>query len=123
MVLERKEKRVKTTTRRNLQDNSERKLTIEELERLSKEAAARMSMRIECRYQHAKKGRYGWGPDGYLALVPANWDKYAIRSEDFRAGTAKFVGEYYTKSKGIRSKYASLLRKVLEMEEATTNRW
>ncbi|MDG6999615.1 MAG: hypothetical protein JRN15_10920 [Nitrososphaerota archaeon] len=106
------------TTRRNLMESSHIE-TIADLERRAREAAGRMSMRIELRSQHAKTGRFTrqQGPDKRVYLVPANYSHYPIRRKDIDDGTCQIVGEYYGLSMGLRSRYAACLRLVIQMEE------
>ena len=106
------------TTRRNLMESSHIQ-TIADLERRAREAAGRMSMRIELRSQHAKTGRFTrmQGPDKRMYLVPANYPHYSIQRKDIDNGICQIVGEYYADHKGLRSRYAACLRLVIQMEE------
>lgn len=106
------------TTRRNLMESSHIE-TIADLERRAREAAGRMSMRIELRSQHAKTGYFTrmQGPDKRMYLVPANYPHYSVRRQDLETGICQIVGEYYTDHKGPRSRYAACLRLVIQMEE------
>ena len=106
------------TTRRNLMESSHIE-TIADLERRAREAAGRMSKRIELRSQHAKTGYFTrrQGPDMRLYLVPANYPHYSIQRKDIDNGTCLIVGEYYDDHKGPRSRYAACLRLVIQMEE------
>ena len=106
------------TTRRNLMESSPIE-TIADLERRAREAAGRMSMRIELRSQHARTGMFSrqQGPDKRMYLVPANYPHYSIQRKDIDNGTCMIVGEYYSASMGLRSRYAACLRLVVQMEE------